>query len=273
MKKIKALLLLSFVLYLQFSLCYSQGKDGLVAAPYLGSIPEPPVELNSRTFYTKDRIEKVMAHYTKSLGAFEDRSQNSYFREAIPSNDVMEYLAKQGIQMGESRVFAGVTLYGKPISYNGTVNTVMDKLKSAYLMRFNNGNAETIEDVTKHLDDAELKQTLARYEHVKWEHFPLSNGKHMDEVVYEKQITTPENAVTKEQQELSTKMQQLMVQMKYDEATKVGDRMTQLSALNSDAKWNWGLAIKCLQELEKNAYATKIVIDKHPSQWDLSTWK
>ncbi len=81
MKKIKALLLLSFVLYLQFSLCYSQGKDGLVAAPYPGSIPEPPVELNSRTFYTKDPIEKVMAHYTKSLGAFEDRSQNSYFRQ------------------------------------------------------------------------------------------------------------------------------------------------------------------------------------------------
>ncbi len=270
MKNTKAFLLL--FLNLQFS--YSQGKDGLVAVPYPGSMAEPPVEPNSRTFYTKDLIEKVMAHYTKTLGAFEISPQgnNVYSREVIPFKEVMDYLAKHGINMGETGVSAGITLFGKPTSYNVTVVNVMDRLKSAYLMRFNI-DVDDPSAISKHMEDAELNQTIARYEHVKWEYFPLSNGKHIDEIVYEKQITTPENAVVKEQQELSTKMQQLMAQMKYDEATKVGDRMTQLSALSTDSKWNWDLAIKCLQELEKNAYPTKIVIDKHPSQWDLSRWK
>ncbi len=67
-------------------------------------------------------------------------------------------------------------------------------------------------------------------------------------------------------------MQELSAQRKYGEAGKIGDRMMQLSSRQTDARWNWDNAIKCLQELEKNAYATKIVIDKHPSQWDLSTY-
>ena len=67
-------------------------------------------------------------------------------------------------------------------------------------------------------------------------------------------------------------MMELSTQMKYDEATKVGERMTQLSSRHSDAPKNWDNAIKCLQELENNAYPTKIVIDKQPSQWDLSVY-
>ncbi len=95
----------------------------------------------------------------------------------------------------------------------------------------------------------------------------------MDEVIYEKCVEAPEKEALKEEQALVKKMTELTTQMKYDEAGKVGDRMTQLSSRHTDAKRNWDIAIKCLQELEKNAYATKIVIDKHPSQWDLSTWK
>jgi hypothetical protein len=286
MKTPNVILFLVCIVVLQFSPCYSQGKDSLVTAPYPGSITEPPVVLsesyhqlsyskqsNQQTFYTKDPIEKVMAHYTKVLGAFEEQSPGSYFREAIPSNDVMDFLAKQGIQMGETRVFAGITLFGKPVNYNVTVVNVMDKLKSAYLMRFNSLDVEDPSTVTKHLEDPELKQTIARYEHVKWEYFPLVKDKYMDKVIWEKYIVAPEEAAAKEEQELVKKMTELTTQMKYDEATKVGDRMTQLSSRHTDAKRNWDMAIKCLQELEKNAYATKIVIDKHPSQWDLSTWK
>jgi hypothetical protein len=214
-----------------------------------------------------------MAHYTKSLGAFEDNGQNNYFREAIPSNDVMDYLAKQGVQFGETRVYAGVRLSGKNINANNTVTKVFDKLKSAYLMRYKDDENQDLSSITKHLEEAELKQTIARYEHVGWEHFPLAKEKHMDEVIFEKYFVAPEEAATKEEQELAKKMTALMTQMKYDEAMKVGDRMTQLSSRHSDASKNWDAAIKCLQELEKNGYATMIVIDKHPSQWDLSTWK
>jgi hypothetical protein len=288
MKNTKALLLRLFVLSLQFSLCYSQGKDGLVAAPYPGSITEPPVvpsrssqqksynkESNRRTFYTKDPIEKVLAHYTKSLGAFEKTSQDNttYFREAIPSNDVMEYLAKQGVEMGESRVYAGITLSGKGFSPSNTVTKVLDKLKSAYLMRFKDDEVQDLSTISKHLEEPELKQTIARYEHIGWEYFPLAKEKHMDEVIFEKYLVAPEEAATKEEQELVKKMMELTTHGKYDDAMKISDRMTKLSSRHSDARGNWGNAIKCLQEMEKNAYATQIVIDKHPSQWDLSTWK
>ena len=214
-----------------------------------------------------------MAHYTKSLGAFEDKSQNSYFREAIPSNDVMDLLAKRGVQMGETRVYAGVALSGKQINPNGTVTKALDKLKGAYLMRFKNDDVQDLSTITKHLEEAALKQTIACYEHIAWEHFPRAKEKFMNEVIFEKYFMAPEEAAKKEEQELARKMTELMTQRKYDEASKIGDRMTKLSSRHSDARLNWDAAIKCLQELEKNAYTTMIVIDKHPSQWDLSTYE
>ncbi|HYQ86115.1 MAG TPA: hypothetical protein VES59_02610 [Bacteroidota bacterium] len=270
-----------FALALPFTVCHPQGKESaLVAAPYPGSITEPPAdassEPNSQTFYTKDSIEKVKAHYTKSLGEFEktstDNSNTVYFREAIPSNTVMDILVKRGVELGESRQFAGITLSAWGINPNVTVVNVLDRLKSAYLMRFNTPDVEDYSTVSKHLDDAELKQTIARYEHAEFEYFPLAKEKHMDEIIYEKYYVAPEEAVAKEQQELVKKMTVLTTQGKYDEATKVGDRMTQLSGRHSDARMNWDTAVKCLQELEKNAYPTKIVIDKHPSKWDLSSF-
>jgi len=271
--------LLFLVLALTFSLCHPQGKESvLVAAPYPGSIIElPPVassEPNSQTFYTKDSLEKVKAHYTKSLGEFEQTSEGvtTYFREAIPSNDVMDFLAKQGILMGESRMFAGVTLSGRSLNPNITVTNVFDKLKGAYLQRFTTPDVEDPSTITKHLDDAELKQTIARYEHIEWEYFPWAKEKHLDGVIFDKYYVAPEEAVVKEQRELGEKMRVLMTQGKYDEATKVGDRMTKLSARQSDGRLNWDTAVKCLQELEKNAYATQIVIDMHPSKWDLSSF-
>ncbi len=264
---------LFFVLTLQFAVCYSQGKkDSLVAVPYPGSITESSVELNSRTFYSKDSIEKVKAHYTKSLGAFEKTSQDLpvYFREAIPSNEVMDVLAKKGVEFGETRVYAGVTLSGKGFNPNGTVVKVLEKFKGAYLMRFKNVAAEGLSAITKRLEDAGLKKTIARYEHVEWEYFPLAKEKHMNEVIFEKYFVAPEEAATKEEQELAKKMGELSTQGKYDEAMKVGNRMTELSSRHSDAQRNWDNAIKCLQEMDKNAYATKIVIDMHPSKWDLT---
>src|SRR3972149_3554053 len=84
MTKPKLLCFLACLILLsQTSICVSQGKtsgDGLSAAPYPGSIAETyplPSEVNSRTFYTADPIEKVKAHYAKSLGAFEEKSQSS----------------------------------------------------------------------------------------------------------------------------------------------------------------------------------------------------
>lgn len=273
MKNTKTVLLLLFVLNLQLS--HAQGKDGLLAVPYPGAISEPPdkwSESRSRTFYTKDPVEKVKAHYTKILGEFVPWPQDNtaYFRETIPSNDVGDILAKRGVDLGESRAFAGVTLFGKSGNSNNTMEKVFDKLKGAYLLRFANAEAEDVSAITKHLEDAELKQTLSRYEHLSWEHFPAVKEKHTDDVIFEKYFTAPAEARMKELADVQKKYADAMAKMKYDEAGKLGDRMVKLSGMQSNPKEDWDTAIKCLQEMEKNAYATKIVIDKHPSLWDLS---
>src|SRR2546422_80578 len=271
--------LLIFALILPFSVCHPQGKESsLVAAPYPGSITEPPAvassEPNSQTFYTKDSVEKVKAHYTKTLGEFEKKSEYNaeYFREAIPSNVVMDILVKRGVEMGESREFAGVRLSGRGINPNVTVVNVLDELKGAYLMRVNNLAVEDPSTNIKHLEDPELKQAVARYEHIEWEYFPWAKEKHLDGVIFDKYFVAPEEAAAKEEQELVKKMTLLTTQGKYDEATKIGDRMTKLSSRHSDARAKWDNAIKCLQEMEQNAYATRIVIHKHPSKWDLSSY-
>jgi hypothetical protein len=281
------------ILLLQFSLCYSQGKDGsLVVAPYPGSITEPypvesstiplvPLESRLQTFYTKDSFEKVMAHYTKSLGAFEPLPEDNtgYYHAVIDFREVEAYLSKRGIQMGEAAPpftrgeRAGVTIYGKPTNANLTVGEAIDKLQHAYMLRFNALEAESVTDITKHIEDAELKQAVARYEHVSWEHFPLTKEKQMDEVIFEKYFVAPEEARKKEGQELAKTMQELSAQRKYEEAGKIGDRMMELTHRENDPHRNWDNAIKCLQEMEKNAYATKIVIDRPPSRWDLSGYK
>ena len=138
-------------------------------------------------------------------------------------------------------------------------------------MRFNNAEVEDVSSITKHVEDAELKKTLSRYEHLSWEHFPTVKEKHMDDVIFEKYFVTPEEEALREEQELVKKMQALSAQMKYDEATKLGGQMMKYT--QPQTKDDWNTALKCLQEMEKYAYATKIEIDMHPSKWDLTSPK
>ena len=162
-----------------------------------------------------------------------------------------------------------MTIYGKPTNENSIVFKVLDALKGAYLMRFNALEMTDATDLTKHIGDTELTKTLAKYEHVRWEYFPLVKEKRMDEVLYNKYYTDPAAALTKEQEGLVKKMTDLTTAGKYDEAGKVGDRMMQISGLASDGKYNWDIAIKCLDEMALNAYPTKIMIDRPPSEWEL----
>lgn len=92
----------------------------------------------------------------------------------------------------------------------------------------------------------------------------------MDEVMYDKYFTAPADARTKELAELQRKMADASAKMKYDEAGKLGERMMKLMEEQNDPKRKWNTATKCLEEMEKYAYATKIVIDMHPSKWDLT---
>ena len=269
-------------------------NDGLLAAPYPGAVPETNpvhpgvpkgvVDARGRTFYTKDTIGMVKAHYTRLLGQFEDASggERVYNREILPLKDVVQFVEKRGGVINEGGdnfyggSYAGVTLSAPMNNANGTTVKVFDHLVEAYLLRFQNAENFDLTEVAKHAEDPELKQIQSRYEHLKWSYFMQSNekgrdtlpgGRSMDDVIYEKYFVAPEKARAKEIEDLQKKLTQATTQMRYEEATTIGDRLTKLAIGPKDPKESMDNVINCLQEMERNAYATKIFIDTHPSKW------
>lgn len=295
---IRGLFLLVLV-YFQFSHCLAQKKDdGLLATPYPGSIIDPNralsgapsravLEARSREYFSKDPMEKVKAYY-KTLGEFHVSPEGNhiYAVDVIPFKDVYDMVTKRGGQIGEGGesffggTAAGMTLYGKPLNTTSySAIKVFERLEQAYLQRFQEVDNADPENMKKRLEDPELKQVESRYEHLKWSYFMQSNQKRtdgppgnlsMDEVLFNKYWIAPEEALTKENADLQKKMTEATTQMKYDEATKLGDRMMKLMESQNDPKEHWKTALKCLEEMDKHAYATKIVIDMHPSKWDLT---
>ena len=279
------------VLFLYFSFCQAQKKDDvLLAAPYPGSIVEtnPGVtdaserklmDSRSRTYYTKDSMEKVKAHYTKLLGALEEHQEGYVYRKEVVSfKDIYDIVQKRGgsIGEGEGEQFAGVTISGPPTngSTNYSVVKVYESLEKAYLLRFQD---EDPVNVQKRMEDPELVQVKQKYEHLKTAYFIQTNQKRkdnfsgtfkVDEVLYDKYYTSAEETRKKEMEETQKKYMDAMTKMKYDEASKLGDQMMKYT--QPQTKDDWNTALKCLQEMEKYAYATKIEIDMHPSKWDLA---
>lgn len=275
---------------LETSFCTGQtSKPGprLVAEPYPGSVAETypgggnpfsqvPVETRLRRFFSKDPGDKVEAYYARKYGPFTD-----HWVSIVPEKEIYEFLEKQGIHTGEAGgdevggVGAGVTVIGKATSSNNAVTRALERLQQAYVQRFVN---EENYDAAKHMEDKELKQALQKYEPLQWAHYMPTkmmnkeSTRHlmMDDVLFDKYFEAPERAMAKEQEELVRKMTDASTSGKYDEATKIGDRMMQLSQRQTDISWQWPVAIKCLDEMKANAYATIVVIDVHPSQWDLS---
>lgn len=302
MKTTKRFLTLLFVLVLQASLCYAQAKDnGLVAARYPGSVEEThpditdaaekkSVDSRSRTYYSKDAADKVMAHYTKSLGGkFEPGYGGDWVFSCrvIPYQDVIDIITKRGGELSEGGdnfggTMAGVTVHGKPTNnaFHYSVLQVYDKMQKAYLSRFQDEFAADASALQKHAEDPELKELQNRYEHLKLDYFVLTGEKRkeggannltMDEVIYNKYFTNPAEARAKEQEELQKKYTDAMTKMNYDEAARIGNRMVELSGMvPTDGKTDMNTIIQCLDEMDNNAYATMIVIDTHPSKWDLA---
>ena len=279
---------------LTYTLSHAQAKiDGLLAAPYPGSVLETypgvtdaserkPMDSRSRTYYTKDSMEKVKAHYTKLLGALEENQKGYVYRkEVVPFKDIYDIVQKRGGSIGEGdgEQFAGVTISGPPTngSANYSVVKVYESIEKAYVLRFQDEDPVSLQ---KRLEDAELVQVKLKYEHLKTTYFMETNQKRkdnfsgtfkVDEVVYDKYYTSAEENRKKEIEEIQKKYMDAMTKMKYDEASKLGDQMMKYT--QPQTKDDWNTALKCLQEMEKNAYATQIVIDMHPSKWDLTSPK
>ena len=264
-------LLLSCALALQFNVCYSQGSGKLLATPYPGSVREPKGQDGVGKYYSKDPVEKVKAHYEKTLGSFEAQEDNQFYKELMPSNQVWAILEKRGVVLGEASEIGrlGVMLHGKIKNYNYKVNEVMEELKKAYLLRFQGDENLDLTALANHLEEPELKNTLAKYENARWSYF--LEGK--DQAIYDKHYTEPGKNKAEELDKLTKKMTELTMNMEYEEAAKIGDKMMELQGEHSDAKYNWDKAIKCLDEFKQNAFATMIVIDTHPSSWDISGMK
>jgi hypothetical protein len=269
----------------------AQEKQRTLLAPaYPGSVAEEypaapegyagvPFESRYQTLHSKDSFEKVRAFYGKAGCTFEEIGDDAsgFYAVLVPATEVMAWLTKHGVVIGEGGSSydtqgerAGVTIWGKPKSYNTRVVGVLDRLKGAYLMKFIGVEGEDGSTMANHLEDSAFTKVYKQYEHVQWEHFPTLKGRPMDETLIDKHYTTPAAALAKEQEELVKKMTALSTAGKYDEAGKVGDRMMQISTIATDYQYNWDAAIRCLQEMEASAYPVRILIDRPPAEWDLS---
>jgi hypothetical protein len=91
----------------------------------------------------------------------------------------------------------------------------------------------------------------------------------VNEAIHDKHYKDAAEALVKEQGDLMKKMNDATMAGKYDEATKYGERLTEISMLAMDSNYNWNQAIRCLDDLQLNAYATKIVIDRPLAEWEL----
>ena len=290
------ILLLLFAFMIQYTLSRAQKKDdGLLAAPYPSSVLETnpgvtdaserkAMDSRSHTYYTKDPMEKVKAHYAKLLGPLEEYDKGYVYNKAIiPSNKVYDIITKRGGSFGEGdgneATFAGVTITGPPIngSANYSVVKVFESLEKAYALRFRDDDPAK---VAKRLEDAELVQVKQKYEHLKTAYFLQTNQKRkdnaygtfkVDEVLYDTYYTSAEETRQKELTEIQKKYMDAMTKLKYDEASKLGDQMMKYT--QPQTKDDWSTALKCLQEMEKNAYTTMIVIVMHPSKWDITPQK
>lgn len=299
----RCLALVLSALLLPSAFAPAQGKDGAMLAPaYPASVAETYpgvtdaarrrlVDARSRTFYSKDRVGKVKAHYVKALGAFEEEvpADTVCVHHVVPFKDVVDIVTKRGASVGEGGesfwggTMAGVTLSARSINTGASypVTQVYEALLKAYLQKLQkaHGTDELI-DGSKHLNDPELKAIENRYEHLKTAYYMQSNELRkdgtgfplaMDEVIYNKYYVAPAEARTKEAEKLQKQLTDLMMQSRFDEATKVSDRLMKFMPGQEDPKEEMATAVQCLQEMEKHAYATRIVIDMHPSNWDLTT--
>ena len=291
MKTSKPILLLTLAVVLLAGICHSQGSPSgpkLVAEQYPRSVAEPvpagghpwsqvPVATRLRRFFTKDESEKVEAYYTKKYGPFED-----HYRPMMATTEIEAILAQHGIRYGGETggdevggVGAGVTVIGREANSSNAAHQALDRLTRAYLARFINDEDP---NPAKHMEDPELKQTLARYESLETAHYVTTTVKDtatqrnltMDEVLFDKYFDAPGRAMLKEQEELREKLTAATMSKKYDEAGRLGNKLVELVQRQSNTSWQWDVAIKCLDEMTANAYATIVVIDVHPSQWDLS---
>jgi hypothetical protein len=280
------------------SVASAQESGGLLAQPYPGSVPEtrPSVtdavwreiyDARSRTYYSKDDAEKVTAHYAKLLGKnFESSPEGEHVRvlSVIPFNEVNGIVTKRGGSIGEGGdsfyggTTAGVTVYGKSTaSVPYSVFQAFDKLQKAYIQRFMDAENPDPTSLARHAEDPELKTAEQRYEHLKWSYFPEAAGKRSDGsaapnsadwVVFDKYYTAPEAAHQKEIADVQKKLADASAAMKFEEAQKLSDRLMKL--MQNDPAADWKTAVACLEEMDKNAYASKIVIDLHPSKWNLT---
>jgi hypothetical protein len=300
MRKIATGVLLVPLLILALSPCNAQEKEsGLLAAPYPGSVLEthPGVTdpflrkvmgAHGRTYYSKDAGDKVMAHYVRlSGGKFEVSPEGDHIftLSVIPFNQVAAIITKRGGTISEGGesfwggTMAGVTVYGRPKTGNAnySVTKVYESLEQAYALRLQISDPAQLQ---QHMQDPELQQARQKYEHLKTDYFMETDQKKkdaprgtckVDEVLYDKYYTSAKQSRQQELEQTQKKYTDALAKMNYDEATRLGNLMMKLSQPQPED--DWVVALKCLEEMEKNAYATKIVIDTHPSKWDLTPQK
>jgi hypothetical protein len=261
------------------------GEEQLLAPIYPGSVRYPRDELGigfayTAAFLSKDDLATVKAFYERELGPFQDGPLDEgtysadqrapgyvYSRVIVPTAEVLKYISYGELGTPDAgMVIAAVEpkQVDDPSSYP-VVGPIFEKLQE--IIQLQSAGQTAGFEVAKGHDAAELEQVIERYKDLAWRHYLPSdeekpwtgNRPTIAEAIVER--CEKENKPDKEA--LATRIQQLVMQGKAEEAQKLAMSMVE----GGGESGSWDVWVECLQEIEKNAYRTWIAIDEHPSVW------
>lgn len=240
----------------------------LVAPTYSGAVPESvQAERDSQpaAYLSKDGLEQVLAFYTRDSGK-EPRTREvggeyvSHYFEYMDARQVHAYdPVGSGIGVTVSRRVPP-DCGGAPIGVCGAVEPYFAKL---WLLKERGP-----------LSREEYDRLVGKYAHLSAHYFPLGRGKDggfrpMDKIIHQRCEDAPAKEVG-DPEAIAREVQQLFAQGRYQEGNALMQRLGQQSAAITQASMGpEGVAHwkGCLEELERQAYPTRIVISTHPSEW------
>jgi len=246
-----------------------RAEEKLIAPVYQGAVRLSPVQLKNMApveFAAKDAHDKVAEFYIPKYGhlALEGEAERSASNMTtaiiMTENQILKYILSVKGNYTESRpAVVEIEWKARPTASDNAVNRVLRELKSQ-ARRFKTHEAELAEIEAKYaflkssyLFEDRAKEILLRY--------GREAGIAMQFVSDPKVTKDYANEVKKLAQE-GRNSELAGLQQKYFSELPDAEKRRKAD--------NFGLWTKALGDLVAVSYLTKLTIDKHPSQWDLS---
>ena len=242
----KTPILTLFVLLLS-SICYGQSSYTPIAPKYPGSVEAGGS--HSNVFYTKDSYEKVKAFYIN------DNGRPVEVESAVNNTKMVNfiyYTSPEDPKMGSYTL--GVNISTKS-GNERAIEYVFEKLQEGV--------------IKNHITQAEFNELKNKYAHLKYMYYLYDQSERTTRAMaifrkYDKKIKGNIEGQGRNLEEMSMQAQQLIAEGRMQELAELmkqmhsatGDLAEDMTSGEEYEEWK-----KCLLEIERNAFTTRIQID------------